>query len=108
MTSQPLDTSLLQRPVTPTLDLGSPTGFYNASGFTKFAASAIVTGDTTDKILGLQVRIDSGDGTLGVVNGTSLQTTGTVGKIQYDYLAGTKLLRLKDISSDLSAIGSDF
>lgn len=108
MTSQQLDTSLLQPPVTPTLDLGSPTGIYNASGFTKFAASAIVTGDTTNKILGLQVRIDSGDGKLGVVNGAALQVSGTVGKIQYDYLAGTKLLRLKDISSDFSAIGNDF
>ena len=104
-----LPTLLPLTPTTPTLNLGSQTGTYNASGFTRIAASAIVTGDTTDKILGLQVRIDTpGSGTLGVVNGTSLQTTGTVGKIKYDYLAATKLLRLTDISSDLSAIGSDF
>ncbi len=95
-------------PVLPTLDLGSPTGFYDASGFTRFASSAIVTGDTTDKILGLQVRIDTGDGTLGVANGSTLQTSGTSGKITYSYISGTKLLRLTDTSSDLSATGADF
>lgn len=98
----------LQPPALPTLDLGAPTGFYNASGFTRIAASAIVTGDTTDKILGLQVRIDTGDGTLGVVNGATLETSGTSGKITYSYIAGTKLLRLTDTSVDLSANGSDF
>jgi hypothetical protein len=98
----------LQPPALPTLDLGALTGTYNTSGFTRIAASAIVTGDTTDKILGLQVRIDTGDGTLGVLNGGNLQTTGTVGNIKYDYIPGTKLLRLTDISTGSLANGADF
>lgn len=102
-------TTALLPPALPTLDLGPATGTYSAAGFTKFAQAATVTGDTTDKILGLQVRIDSGSGTLGVVNGSTLQTSGTFGtKIGYEYLAGTKLLRLTDISGDLSATGADF
>ena len=95
-------------PALPTLDLGPATGIYNELGFTKFASSAIVTGDVTDKILGLQVRIDTGNGTLGVVNGATLQTSGTSGKITYSYISGTKLLRLADTSVDLSATGADF
>ena len=107
MPTQELTTLL--PPVAPTLNLGAASGTYTASGFTKIAANAIVTGDTTDKILGLQVRIDSGSGTLGVVNGTTLQpASGTVGKIGYAYNDATKLLRLTDTSSDLSAVGSDF
>ena len=106
MPTQELTTLL--PPVAPTLNLGADIGTYTASGFTKIAPSAIVTGDTTDKILGLQVRIDSGTGTLGVVNGTALEVNGTVGKIGYTYKADTKLLRLTDISTDLSATGIDF
>jgi hypothetical protein len=108
MTSQTLTTAL-QPPVTPTLDLGSPTGNYTASGITKFASNATVTGDTTDKILGLQVRINSGTGTLGVVNsGGTLDTTGTSGKISFEYITGTKLLRLTDTSVGQTATGADF
>jgi hypothetical protein len=109
MTSQTLTTSLLP-PALPTLDLGSQTGNYTASGITKFAASAIVTGSATDdKILGLQVRIESGTATLGVVNTAGILTAdGTIGKISYAYNSLTKLLRLTDTSNDTSAIGADF
>ena len=106
MPTQELTTLL--PPVAPTLNLGADIGTYTASGFTKIAPGAIVMGDTTDKILGLQVRIDSGTGTLGVVNGTALRLEGTDDKIGYAYSDKTKLLRLTDISSDLSAVGSDF
>ena len=97
-------------PAIPTLNLGLTQGTYTASGSTRLAANAIVTGDTTSKILGLQVRIDSGNGNLGVINATTsaLETIGTVGKIGFSYTPGTKLLRLTDTSTDLSAVGSDF
>jgi hypothetical protein len=108
MTSQTLTTAL-QPPVTPTLDLGPATRNYTASGVTKFASNATVTGDTTDKILGLQVRITSGNGTLGVVNsGGTLISTGTSGNISYAYNAATKLLRLTDTSVGQTATGADF
>ncbi len=80
---------------TPTLDLGPATGIYGASGFTLFAAGATVT-DGTDKILGVQIRIASGSASLGIVESGVLKTTGTIGKIDYNYSAGTKLLQLKD------------
>jgi hypothetical protein len=108
MTSQTLTTALLP-PALPTLDLGPATSNYTASGITKFAAAATVTGDTTDKILGLQVRISSGNGTLGVVNGSGiLEANGSSGKISYAYNSATKLLRLTDNSVGQTAIGTDF
>ena len=105
MPTQELTTLL--PPVTPTLDLGSPTGTYTASGFTKFAESATVT-EGSDKILGLQVRIVSGSASLGIVENGALKLDGTIGTIDYKYTSGNKVLRLTDNTTGGTATASEF
>ena len=97
-------------PATPTLTFAPKTSITSAStsSFTILDANASVT-DGGNKLGAIRVSLGVGTGSLGVVDGIVLKTTGDIGtKLSYSYDSTTKVLSITDKTTDQSALGTDF
>ena len=95
---------------TPTLTFTPKTSITSASAssFTILDANASVT-DGDNKLGAIRVSLGAGTGSLGVVDGNVLKTTGDIGtKLSYSYDSTTKVLSITDKTTDQSALGADF
>ena len=102
--------SIFVPPATPTLTFTPKTSITSASAssFTILDANASVT-DGDNKLGAIRVSLGAGTGSLGVVDGTVLKTTGDIGtKLSYSYDSTTKVLSITDKTTDQSALGADF
>lgn len=102
--------SIFVPPATPTLTFTPKTSITSASAssFTILDANASVT-DGGNKLGAIRVSLGAGTGTLGVVEGTALQSAGNIGtKLTYIYDSATKVLSITDKTADQSAVGADF
>ena len=97
-------------PATPILTFTPKTSITSAStsSFTILDANASVD-DGGNKLGAIRVSLGAGTGSLGVVDGTVLKSTGTVGtNISYQYDSTTKVLSLTDNTAGQTATGADF
>ncbi len=106
-TSTPLTTNVVP-PATPTLSFTPNTAISTASPYTILDGNASVA-DGGNKLEALRVSLSgAGSGSLGVVQGNALSSSGTIGNIDYSYSAATRILSLTDRTVGLTATGADF
>ena len=92
---------------TPTLTFNPVTTVELTSTFVVLDPAAVVT-DGGNALNGMRIWLGGTTGSIGILSGTALLSSGNVGPIVYTYLPARRLLTLLDNTGGQTATGADF
>jgi len=93
--------------VTPTLTFNPVASVALTSSYVILDPSAVVT-DGGNALNAIRLLISSTTSNLGILNGATFSSSGTIGLITYSFDATKRMLLLKDNTTGQTALGSDF
>ena len=92
---------------TPTLTFNPITSVALISSYVVLDPLAVVT-DGGNALGAIRLLINSTTSNLGILNGTTFSSSGTIGTIDYSFDINKRMLSLKDNTGGQTALGSDF